>query len=195
MPKQPLKQSEILQLILAKVNQIEDRLTGHDQQFVSIDQRFQQIDQRFQQIDQRFEQIDQRFQQIDQRFKQIDQRFTQIDRRFKLIDQRFNKIDRRFDKIDKRFEQLEEFAGGQAVRLTETNELLIQTRTDMQAGFTEAKIERAAMEQRLSGRIDGVESKIKQLQDTHNEDIHVHSRLILSQNKKITRLQKIFRPA
>ena len=53
---------------LAEINK---RLNGHDENFVSIAQRFQQMDQRFERIDRKFERVDAEFRMVHASFNVI----------------------------------------------------------------------------------------------------------------------------
>ncbi len=66
------------------------------------------LDERFDQMDNRLDRMDERFDKMDERFDKMDERFDKMDERFGKMDERFGKMDERFDRMDERFDALED---------------------------------------------------------------------------------------
>ena len=89
---------QILNKILEKLETMDNRLSGVENEMGSIRMGQSSIEQQliaFQQFTM-------------EQFTKIDLRFTKMDARFDKMDDRFDKMDDRFDKMDDRFDNLEE---------------------------------------------------------------------------------------
>lgn len=89
--------SEILNLILEKVNNLEKTTSD----------KFDRIDRQFDKIDEQFGKIDGKFDRIDERFGKIDERLDKIEKRFNKMDNRLDVIELKQDRTSKKLDNLE----------------------------------------------------------------------------------------
>ena len=116
----------------------------------TMDSRMERIESKIDRLteiveghDKRFDAIDRRLEAGDKKFKSIDQRFKEIDQKFDAIDQKFDAIDQKFDRIDQRFDDLE---------------------NKMELEFKAVRIEMQCESNRICNRIDGLDSRVHNLE-------------------------------
>ena len=83
--------------------------------------RLDRIDEHLAEHDKRFDNHDRRFDSHDKRFDSQDKRFDNHDKRFDSQDKRFDKQEERFDSQEERFDSLQDVFRGELSKLREEN--------------------------------------------------------------------------
>ena len=109
----------------------------------TMDSRMERIESKIDRLTEIVEGHDKRFDAIDRRLEAGDKKFKSIDQRFKEIDQKFDAIDQKFDRIDQRFDDLE---------------------NKMELEFKAVRIEMQCESNRICNRIDGLDSRVHNLE-------------------------------
>ena len=110
--------------------------------------------------------MDRRFDAVDTRFEQVDARFDAMDTRFEQVDARFDAMDTRFDAMRADFDSHERVASDHFARLharTGRIEIVLESVQDQIATVAEGVTSNGERLDRMNGRIDGVESLVKEL--------------------------------
>lgn len=139
-------------------------------------EHLEKIDDRLAKVDNRFDQVDNRFDQVDSRFDQVESRLYKVEDQLQVVDNRLATVENRFDHTDSHVNTVDNHLNN-----------LQQTMND---GFAEAKLERLAIEQRLSLRIDNLDEDIQQLGRTHNEDVSALTSVIMRNRRQLKKLAR-----